>query len=93
MGFYKHLYESEEYRNFRWRMFKRDGFKCRVCGSKGSLELHHIELKSLNPEKVMEARNVISLCPTHHLMVTKNENKYSEQLIEVLKGLRTDLED
>jgi len=51
--------------NFRNEVFKRDGFKCRMCGNpKAKLDAHHIT----NPKEIINGgyvkENGITLCDT-----------------------------
>ena len=51
--------------NFRNDVFKRDGFKCRVCGrSDVKLDAHHITNRNLLPNGGYVKENGISLCDT-----------------------------
>lgn len=58
---------------FRDACFKRDGFRCAVCGMKSSkdkaeqeLDAHHITDRKLMPNGGYVKENGISLCPTCH---------------------------
>lgn len=46
---------------------KRDGGKCRVCGSTSKLHAHHIKLRSKHPELALDLDNGITLCFSCHM--------------------------
>jgi 5-methylcytosine-specific restriction endonuclease McrA len=58
---------------FRDVVFKRDGFRCAMCGMKSSkdkaeqeLDAHHVTDRSLLPHGGYVKENGISLCPSCH---------------------------
>jgi predicted restriction endonuclease len=59
---------------FRDSCYKRDGFRCAMCGMKSSqegvqqeLDAHHITDRSLMPNGGYVKENGISLCPECHV--------------------------
>lgn len=58
--------KKETRTKFRDSVFKRDGFKCRVCSTPGNLDAHHITDRNLMPNGGYVKENGISLCPTCH---------------------------
>ncbi|KKL44623.1 hypothetical protein LCGC14_2363840, partial [marine sediment metagenome] len=38
----KLIRQSQMYRRWQWLVFKQDGFKCRLCESRDSIEVHHL---------------------------------------------------
>ena len=52
---------------FRNRLFKRDGYICQECGSKGKLQLHHKKKWSLFKEDRFDERNCLTLCIKCHI--------------------------
>jgi predicted restriction endonuclease len=61
-------------RNFRDACYKRDGFRCAMCGMKSSkataeqeLDAHHITDRNLLPNGGYVKENGISLCQECHL--------------------------
>lgn len=60
-------------KNFRDACYKRDGFRCAMCGMKSSkdtaeqdLDAHHITDRNILPNGGYVKENGISLCPTCH---------------------------
>lgn len=61
-------------KNFRDACYKRDGFRCAMCGMKSSkdnaekeLDAHHITDRNLMPNGGYVKENGISLCPECHV--------------------------
>ena len=76
----KHLIRE----NFRNEVFKRDGFKCRVCKKEGELDAHHITDRNEMPMGGYILENGISLCSEchlkaeqHHIDPTREEDGFS----------------
>lgn len=71
-----------EYKEWRRRVYERDGFECVVCGSK-QIEAHHIYRWSKYPELRYEINNGVSVCKAHH------PRKLEEELsmVELFKKL------
>lgn len=59
-------YYSIEYKNWRQRVFKRDGFVCQRCGSKGYITAHHIKSFAHYPKLRYRLSNGLTLCETCH---------------------------
>ena len=54
---------SEEFNNqLKWKVKKRDGYKCAECNSKENLLIHHIDYDKSNSEM----DNLITLCKSCH---------------------------
>jgi hypothetical protein len=51
----------------RYRIFERDGWRCRVpgCSSRASLQVHHVVFRSHGGGE--DDGNLVTLCATHHL--------------------------
>jgi len=51
----------------RYKIFERDGWRCRVpgCSSRRSLQVHHVLFRSQGGSD--DDRNLVVLCATHHL--------------------------
>lgn len=57
-----------EYRRWVRDVFKRDNYTCQCCGEHGgTLNAHHINNYSSNPELRTDINNGISLCEECHL--------------------------
>ena len=60
----------EEYRLLVKQVLGRDGWRCRSCGSRNSLHIHHIVFRSQQGPD--EAWNLITLCSSCHDGVHKD---------------------
>lgn len=40
--------------------------RCEACGTRREIEVHHIRPVHLFPELELDARNLLTLCATHH---------------------------
>jgi hypothetical protein len=51
----------------RYRIFERDGWRCRVpgCSSRANLQVHHVVFRSHGGGE--DDGNLATLCATHHL--------------------------
>ena len=56
------VYSHPLYKKWRKRVFKRDGFKCILCGRNDYIEAHHIFPKSMFPELMLVLSNGVTLC-------------------------------
>lgn len=72
------LYNTKVYKEWRRYVFKRDKYKCQLCGrSGGKLEAHHIIPKRLDPSMVLDANNGVTLCyDCHRSIVTGREESF-----------------
>lgn len=57
---------SNELRVWRLAVYKRDGYRCQDCGSKGHLHAHHIKFWSTHPELRFDVDNGRTLCIECH---------------------------
>jgi len=63
----KQKYKKEKsYSTWRYKCLKRDNFKCRKCGSKEKLHVHHKKPKKDYPELILVVKNGITLCEDCH---------------------------
>jgi len=67
--YYKKYIQSEIWRSFRNRIFKKRGFKCELCDSKKNLQLHHITYERIGKE---DENDVIILCQECHKKAHEN---------------------
>jgi hypothetical protein len=65
--------QSIKYREWRIKVFQRDGYTCQHCGSKGKLEAHHIKEFSKYPELRIKVSNGLTLCKKCHINHHRNE--------------------
>lgn len=67
------LYLSQFTRSQEWpkirRAYLRNFDACAVCGATKQLTAHHILPFHLYPELELDMKNLIALCPPHHLFV------------------------
>lgn len=78
-------FAGTEYKEWRKAVLKRDNNKCRMCGSKKKLEVHHIRPYGTHPELRLAASNGITLCREHHQSLSGREDEFIEKL-ESLQG-------
>lgn len=74
---YRHYLLSERWYNIRHLALKRDGYRCRDCGSVDRLEIHHRSYKhvkfhpkncdEINQEFIEELGDVMTLCKSCHM--------------------------
>ena len=63
---YKTGYYSKEYKEWRQRVFIRDGFTCQGCGDEGYITAHHIKSFAHYPELRFDLDNGLTLCESCH---------------------------
>jgi hypothetical protein len=76
---------TKEYKLWRQSVYKRDGFKCILCGKSHTLEAHHILPKRTNPELIYDVNNGITLCRVHHRKTFKKELELSEAFFNIIR--------
>jgi 5-methylcytosine-specific restriction endonuclease McrA len=59
--------DPERYDNLRNQVLRRDGWRCQLCGTMSTLEVHHKELRSQSGDDSEE--NLITLCRACHVSV------------------------
>ena len=52
------------YKELRFQVLRRDGWRCQACGRRENLEVHHKELRSHLGSDIEE--NLITLCHSCH---------------------------
>lgn len=62
----------------RKEVLDRDGNKCRWCGTKSGLHLHHINYRSEGVDH--SPQNLITLCHSHHSLVHSKKGVYKPLL-------------
>lgn len=68
--------KSIYYRNWQKKVYKRDGGKCRMCGSKKLLQTHHIIPLRDNINLTFKVGNGILLCHDCHSKTFHKENQF-----------------
>ncbi len=81
-------YYSPEFKAFRQEVRNRDKRKCRWpnCIAKKKLQVHHILPWSKHPELRHMTSNGITLCKTHHKLVTGSEYIYAPMFSKIANG-------
>lgn len=64
---YKRYISSAEWKKKREKCFKRDGYECRICGSKADLQCHHKTYVRVGGE---EPNDLTTLCEKCHGYIT-----------------------
>lgn len=59
--------DSNDYKQWRKEVYKRDNYRCTKCGSKEKLNAHHILSWKDYPEKRYDIDNGITLCQKCHI--------------------------
>jgi hypothetical protein len=73
-------------REWRCRVWNRDGFRCRIRNNdcNGRLEAHHILSWKLYPELRYDLNNGITLCHYHHPRTRASEDSLREQFQDMI---------
>ena len=84
-------FRGDEWAEISMRVLKRDGFKCRKCGKKYYLGVHHIIPWKKNPDNSM--KNLITLCSSCHKTMDNDylrvgETNYVKKLIKENEMMR-----
>jgi len=77
-------YSDPLYKNWRKCVYKRDSFKCQLCGSKKRIEAHHIKTWASFPQLRLDVNNGVTLCRECHRKVTKNEQQWEPLFIKLV---------
>jgi hypothetical protein len=64
---------SEEYKEWRKAVYRSDGWKCSICGSREQICAHHIKTFANFPDLRLNVENGITLCRKHHLEFHRNK--------------------
>ncbi len=92
---YKTYIESKEWQDIRKRIFRRDNYKCQICGSCKNLQVHHITYENMGQEKDADLVTLCEKCHIEDLHKDKskpnkpknNDHNISSQLDEVEENL------
>ena len=73
----------------RFAVFKRDGFRCVLCGSRNNLVCHHID--SVSHSQNHSLKNLVTICKDCHYLIHKKGmywlNDVLRRYIEWIYGL------
>ena len=73
MQYYEYIH-SEEWRQKRNQVLKRDGFRCQMCGTAKNLRVHHISYEHLNQDEELD--DLITLCDNCHTKIHEQDIKH-----------------
>lgn len=66
--------DYDKYALLKLLVLKRDGFKCKKCGRRDTLHVHHVEFRSQGGADSMD--NLVTLCFQCHEKVHTREVRY-----------------
>lgn len=67
---------DKEYEKVRIQVLKRDKYKCKKCGSKTNVQVHHIKKWADYPTLRREINNLICLCKKCHSHMWGQEEEW-----------------
>jgi hypothetical protein len=71
------LRKTDEWKQWREKVYTRDNYTCQVCGRRGhKLHPHHVLKKSLYPDLIFDCRNGITLCEDCHGLPGIHEGEF-----------------
>ncbi len=65
----KRFKRSSKWSKIRKYVIEIDGYKCRCCGRKWGLQVHHIIPFSIDPSQELNIYNLITLCGKCHFLI------------------------
>ena len=68
--------EDTSYIRIAWLYHKKE---CVICGEKTVIDVHHLDLNHFNNDP----KNLIPLCPTHHMYIHRNHKELIEDKINL----------
>lgn len=77
---------DKEYKEWILAVFKRDGFKCILCGSNRRIQAHHITRHADSVSARTNIKNAACLCYECHSKITGNEDAWASTLISKIRG-------
>jgi len=60
---------SKEYKQWREKVLKRDGFKCTLCGATENLHVHHVFSYEKFEKTRIDIRNGQTVCEDCHKII------------------------
>lgn len=91
----KRKWRSEKYKEWRQAVYKRDNYKCVICGSTHKLNAHHLYSYSNCKTLRYLVKNGVTLCHKHHEQFhyvfgkRYNTEEQFAQFEEALNGYKT----
>lgn len=83
--------QTDEYRQWRLSVFRRDHFKCVACLTKDRLEAHHLKPFSAFPDLRFDVDNGATLCRPCHNQISRIESQFEDFLRgRILRDLTLD---
>jgi hypothetical protein len=77
------LYVSEKWKEIIKTIFRRDNYRCAVCGGTSrNLHAHHIKTWADYPENRLDIDNLITVCKKCHHWIHSKKNKNKDFLYE-----------
>ena len=84
---------TNEYKEWRTEVFRRDEYKCVCCGvNSNTLEAHHILSYASNEDIRTDVSNGVTMCRKHHVEFHSIYGRASigkEELEEFMKGFKS----
>lgn len=89
----KSRYQLDGNNHINWakEIYKRDLYKCTICGSRKEINAHHLNSYHSFPEERYDINNGVTLCVEHHKDFHKKfgyRNNTKEQFEEYLKSVQ-----
>jgi 5-methylcytosine-specific restriction endonuclease McrA len=75
---------DNEWLKIRKIIIKLDGGRCRVCGTRYNLHVHHIKYRG-EPGGTDDEGNLITLCLAHHELVHTDKKKYQPRCLAIVE--------
>lgn len=83
---------KDNYSNWRNSVFKRDDYRCVICGKRGKINAHHLDGWNWCIDKRLDIDNAVTLCEHHHKSFHKqygyghNTKEQYEEWIQQIKN-------
>lgn len=65
--------QTPRWKALRQQALRRDHYQCKECGAGGRLEVHHVKPVRTHPELVYDLDNLLCLCKSCHVVITRKE--------------------
>lgn len=77
-------FSDPEYKKWRKKVYSRDRYTCKMCGSKKQLQAHHIKRWSQYPTLRFIISNGITLCKICHKNIYGKEEMYEQMFYDMV---------